>query len=63
MVPCNSTSPAHFAGATYTLEYATDLPTTNWIPLSTFTMTNGAVQYLDTTVSNAPRRYYLLISP
>jgi sugar lactone lactonase YvrE len=51
------------AGATYTLEYATNLPTTNWIPLTTFTMTNGAVQYLDTNTSNAPRRYYLLISP
>jgi hypothetical protein len=51
------------AGATYTLEYATNLPTTNWIPLSTFTMTNGAVEYLDTTASNAPTRYYLLISP
>ncbi len=49
--------------ATYTLQYASNLPTTNWIPLATFTMTNGAIQYTDTTATNAPVRYYELVSP
>jgi hypothetical protein len=49
------------AGATYTLEVSTNL--TTWTPLATFAMTNGAVQYLDTTASNSPVRFYLLVSP
>ena len=49
------------AGDSYTLNVSTNLVT--WMPLATFTMTNGAVQYLDSTASNFPVRFYRLVSP
>ena len=49
------------SGATYTLEFSTNLIT--WTPLATFAMTNGAIQYIDSTPSNSPMRFYLLVSP
>ena len=49
------------SGATYTLEVSTNLIT--WTPLATFTMTNGAVQYTDSSVTNSSMRFYLLVSP
>jgi hypothetical protein len=49
------------SGATYTLEVSTNL--TVWTALATFNMTNGAIQYFDTTASNSPARFYMLVSP
>jgi sugar lactone lactonase YvrE len=49
------------SGSTYTLSVSTNLVT--WSNLVTFIMTNGAVQYNDSTASNYPTRFYRLISP
>lgn len=49
------------AGNTYTLDTSTNLKT--WTPLATFSMTNGAILYNDTTASNFPTRFYRLVSP
>jgi sugar lactone lactonase YvrE len=47
--------------ATYTLDVSSDLQT--WTPLTTFSMTNGAVQIVDTTATNYSSRYYILAAP
>jgi sugar lactone lactonase YvrE len=47
--------------ATYTLDASTNL--LDWAPLVTFSMTNGAVQFLDVTATNFPARFYRLVSP
>lgn len=49
------------SGDTYTLTVSTNLIT--WSNLVTFSMTNGAVQYFDSTASNFPVRFYRLVSP
>ena len=49
------------SGATYTLDVSTNL--FNWVPLTTFTMTNGAVQLIDVTATNFPAQFYRLVSP
>ncbi len=49
------------SGDTYTLTVSTNLVT--WSNLVTFSMTNGAVQYFDSTATNFPRRFYRLVSP
>ena len=49
------------SGATYTLDVSTNLAT--WSALATFSMTNGAVQFFDSTASNSPMRFYKLVSP
>jgi sugar lactone lactonase YvrE len=48
-------------GATYTLDASTNL--VNWEPLATFSMTNGAVPWVDLAATNYPVRFYRLVSP
>jgi sugar lactone lactonase YvrE len=47
--------------AIYTLTVSTNLIA--WSPLATFTMTNGAVQWVDLDASNYPARFYRLVGP
>jgi len=49
------------SNALYTLQASTNLAT--WLNLAAFSMTNGAVEYMDSTSSNFPIRFYRLISP
>jgi sugar lactone lactonase YvrE len=50
------------SGSTYSLQVSTNLLTA-WSNLVTFTMTNGAVIYTDTTAPNFKTRFYRLDSP
>jgi hypothetical protein len=46
-------------GASYTIQYTTNLTTPNWITLGTLTLTSSPMLYLDTTTTaNQPQRFY-----
>jgi sugar lactone lactonase YvrE len=49
------------SNAAYTLQVSTNLLI--WTPLASFTMTNGAVQFTDTTASNHTAQFYRLVTP
>lgn len=48
-------------GKSYRIEYSTNL--IYWIPLTTFTSTGTAKQFLDAAAANNPRRFYRLVRP
>ena len=49
------------ANQSYILEISTNL--TNWTTLTTFTATNAAMPFTDTTATNAPQRFYRARTP
>ena len=48
-------------GPTYQLQASSDLMT--WTNLTTFTNIGAGTNYLDTTASNFPQRFYRAVSP
>jgi hypothetical protein len=45
------------------VQAATELPTTNWTDLLTFTNTGPATNFVDTSATNFNRRFYRVVSP
>ncbi len=49
--------------AWYRVEYVTDLNSTNWIPLTTFELTNSPYLFIDTTKPATEKRFYRTVVP
>ena len=50
-------------GLSYRLQAATDLPSTNWTDLLTFTNTAPTTNFVDTDATNFNRRFYRVVPP
>lgn len=48
---------------TYSIQYSTNLATTNWSSVFTFTSTQAITSFIDTDATNSPFRFYKITTP